>query len=198
MKNTPKYIHYSCLYIMLVMLTVLFLSCRSKESSPEKPVNELSTVQSENNDSLIKTKTKSDSSNIIPKDTKSDSTQKTEKKINADKIVVYYFHPTARCSTCINIENYTKEAVETKFTKEKKDGLLRFKELNIEEDENEHYVKDYDLTSSSVILVHYQNGKQKNWKNLENVWSFEKNKEQFLTYIKIELKEFLKNIKKES
>jgi hypothetical protein len=188
---------------MFFSSSFLFLSCKSNDSTPEKTVNELSTVNPENKDGLIKSELKSDSLKIslgdsIPEsNTKANTTLKTEKKKHDDKIVVYYFHPTARCSTCINIENYTKEAVDTKFKKEKKDGLLRFKELNIEEDENEHYINDYNLTSSSVIIVHYKNGKQKNWKNLENVWSFEKNKEQFLTYIKIELNEFLKSIKEE-
>jgi hypothetical protein len=120
----------------------------------------------------------------------------TKKQINK-KVIVYYFHPTARCSTCINIENYSKETVETKFKKEQKDKILYFRSVNIEDSLNEHFVNDFKLTSSSVILVMYGGKKRTDWKNLEKVWTLEKDKEKFSIYIKIELQQFLKKLKEQ-
>jgi hypothetical protein len=58
-------------------------------------------------------------------------------------------------------------------------------------------VNDFKLTSSSVILVMYGGKKRTDWKNLEKVWTLEKDKEKFSIYIKIELQQFLKKLKEQ-
>jgi hypothetical protein len=120
------------------------------------------------------------------------SSLKSEKKDKV-QLIAYYFHPTARCPTCINIENYTKELIQTRFEKENNEGLITFRELNIEDSLNEHYIDDYNLQFSSVILAKFVNKKQSRWKNLEHVWKFANDKEQFFKYASIEIKDFLKN-----
>ena len=100
------------------------------------------------------------------------------------KYTVYYFHPTARCESCINLENFTKELVENKYAAK---GFL-FKEINTELSENEHFKKDYDLKFSSVVLVNSVNGL---WKNLDSVWSFTDNKEKFFIYAEREINTFM-------
>jgi hypothetical protein len=35
----------------------------------------------------------------------------TEKTKAGNKLIAYYFHPNARCQTCLNIENLTKEVI---------------------------------------------------------------------------------------
>ena len=65
------------------------------------------------------------------------------------KYIAYYFHPTARCEGCLNMESFMKELIDTKYSKE---GFT-FTQINIEDKENQHYRKDYDLKFSSVILV---------------------------------------------
>ncbi len=114
-----------------------------------------------------------------------------EKKDNI-KVIAYYFHPTARCPSCINIENFTQEVINTEFRNENKQGLLRFTQLNIEDSVNEHYIDDYKLEFSSVILAKFVNNKQVEWKNLEHVWKYSGDKESFFKYMKIEIKDFLK------
>jgi hypothetical protein len=122
------------------------------------------------------------------KDTANDKVLKKEKV----KIIVYYFHPTARCPSCINIENFTNEVVNKVFINEKKNGLLSFVEKNIEDSANEHYIGDYNLQFSSVILAKFVNNKQVKWKNLEDVWKFANIKEASLIYLKTEIKKFIK------
>jgi len=109
------------------------------------------------------------------------------------KVIAYYFHPTARCPACINIENFTEEVIRTVFTKENKMGLITFTQLNIEDSVNEHYIDDYKLENSSVILAKFVNKEQVTWKNLEHVWKYAGDKESFFKYMKIEIKDFLKD-----
>ena len=109
---------------------------------------------------------------------------RTEEKAN---YVAYYFHPTGRCQSCLNLESYTKELIETIYSNK----TFIFKSINIDEEENKHFKKDYDLIFSSVILVRFENGTQNKWKNLDSVWSFTENKEQFFRYIEKEILNFI-------
>lgn len=114
--------------------------------------------------------------------------EKPEVKI---KIIAYYFHPTARCQTCLNIENFSREVVETKFEKEFKGGTIIFRALNIEDSANEHYRDEYNLEYSSLILTKLAGERQTKWKNLEYVWKFAHDKEQFFKYVTFEIKNYL-------
>ncbi len=141
-----------------------------------------SEAKKEKTDSLPKVKIKNeiDSSSLKPE--KKDKVQ----------LIAYYFHPTARCPSCINIENFTEEVIKTQFVKENKAGLISFRQFNIEDSVNEHYIEDYKLEFSSVILAKYVNNKQVKWKNLKHVWKYSNDRESFFKYLKIEVKGFLK------
>jgi hypothetical protein len=135
--------------------------------------------------SQLPPKNKSDRKKV----TKIESVEKTKPKV---QLIAYYFHPTARCQTCLNIENFTKEVIETRFEKEVKGGMITFRALNIEDSVNEHYIEFYNLQFSSVILAKFVNKKQTKWKNLEHVWKFANDKEQFFKYASIEIRGYLK------
>lgn len=102
---------------------------------------------------------------------------------------MYYFHPTARCESCINIENYTKELIETKYSKE---PGIKFIALNIEDSENQHYRKDYELKFSSVVISKLSSNKEERYKNLDSIWSYSDNKDGFFRYMDSEIREFIK------
>jgi hypothetical protein len=107
------------------------------------------------------------------------------------KIVVYYFHRTMRCATCIKLEEYSDEAIKSGFTAQLKNGKLQWKIVNIEDAGNEHYENDYKLYSQSLVLVELQNGKQQRWKNLEKIWELVGMKEVYLHYVQEEVKSYL-------
>ena len=112
-----------------------------------------------------------------------------QKDNSSTKYIAYYFHPTARCEGCLNMESFLEELIDTKYSKE---GFI-FTELNIEDKENQHYRKDYDLKFSSVILAKYEGDKQSKWKNLDSVWSFTEKKEEFFRYTEKEINQFINN-----
>jgi hypothetical protein len=102
---------------------------------------------------------------------------------------VYYFHPTARCESCINIENFTKELVTTKYTTPL---AMKYVALNIEDAENEHYRKDFNLKFSSVVIVKSKKGETEKYKNLDSIWTYSENKFNFFNYADREIQSFLK------
>jgi len=110
------------------------------------------------------------------------------------QVTVYYFHRTARCMTCMKIETLAKQEVEKSFAAELKRGDLKFQSLNVEEAGNEHFVKDYNLVSQSLVLVDYRNGVQGHWKNLEAVWDLVHTEEDFNRYVRDEVLAFVGSI----
>lgn len=102
---------------------------------------------------------------------------------------VYYFHPTARCESCINIENFTKELVTTKYSTP---IAMKYIALNIEEPENEHFKKDFNLKFSSVVITKSKKGEIEKYKNLDSIWTYSDNKFNFFKYADSEIQSFLK------
>jgi hypothetical protein len=107
------------------------------------------------------------------------------------KVVAYYFHTTYRCSSCKKIEAYSREAIESGFAKELKEGKLQWCAVNVDERTNRHFIQDYQLFSKSLVLVKMKDGKQAEWKNLMKVWQLLGNKEAFLRYVQVELRSYL-------
>jgi len=102
---------------------------------------------------------------------------------------MFYFHPTARCESCINIEKFTKELIETGY---KSNPEIRFEVLNIEDTKNEHFRKDYNLKFSSIVISKARDGKEEKYKNLDSIWSYSDNKDGFIKYMDGEIREFIK------
>jgi hypothetical protein len=113
-----------------------------------------------------------------------------------DKIIVYYFHGNARCQSCLLIEKYSHAAIEDKFKNELKNGELEWRVINVEEPRNSHYVQDYRLYTKSLILSLVKKGQQKNWKNLEKVWTYLRNEDDFYSYVQNEVASYLTELKK--
>lgn len=136
------------------------------------------------------------SSEPAKKAVKADSAKTTETavapKSEQKKLVVYYFHTTFRCRSCNMIEQFTKQAVESGFADELKNGLIEFKVINVEEKGNEHFAEEYKLYTKSVIVSDVRNGKEASWKNLDKVWQFLGDQNKFKEYIQTEVKTSLK------
>jgi hypothetical protein len=107
------------------------------------------------------------------------------------KVIAYYFHTNTRCSTCMKIEAYSKEAIFQGFPKELQSGVLEMRIINYENEENRHFMKDYKLVSKSLVLVNMVNGKQTDWTNLRVVWQLTGRKDAFLNYVRKEVRGYL-------
>ena len=111
------------------------------------------------------------------------------------KLIVYYFHGTARCPTCHKLEQYSKEAIENNFKDALASGKLEFKVINVEDKGNEHYGNDYQLYTKSLILSLVKDGKEIKWKNMDKIWEYVHNKEKFIDYVKSGVADLLKEAK---
>lgn len=119
-----------------------------------------------------------------------ESSQDSQKK-DKGTVVAYYFHGEFRCSNCFTIEQYSREAIEKYFAEQLKTKKLTFQVLNIDLPENEHFIKDYQLVTRSLVITEFKNGKQVRWTNLAKVWDYIKDRDAFYNYVKTEVQKYL-------
>ena len=110
----------------------------------------------------------------------------------AHQIIATYFYTTARCPTCHKIEELSAQAVKLNFEEELKTGKVVWRVINVDEPENKHYNTDYQLYTKSLIVSEVKDGKEVRWKNLEKIWTYVRNEEQFDNYVKSEINDWLK------
>ena len=121
--------------------------------------------------------------------------QEAEKKeIKADKLIVYYFHTTFRCWTCNQFEALTKAVVAGRFADQVKEGLLEIRILNVDEPENRHYIKDYELYTKSVVLSLTAGGRKTVWENLDQIWQLVRDEQKFREYVGSRIADKLKQV----
>ncbi len=115
--------------------------------------------------------------------------------LKANHLVVYYFHGNVRCDTCRKIETLANESLKTHFSDALKNGRLEWRVINTEEPSNEHFVDEFDLTSSSVVVAHMDHGGLRNWKNLDQIWELvAEGKDVFESYIAKETKQIFGSV----
>ena len=71
----------------------------------------------------------------------------------AKNITVYYFHFTRRCMTCNNVEKVSREAVETQFATQVKNGEITFRSVNLDEKEGEAIGAKYKIEGQTLIVI---------------------------------------------
>jgi hypothetical protein len=109
-----------------------------------------------------------------------------------EKVLVYYFHRTRRCQKCLAIERYAHEAIREGFPSEMDSGRIEWHPLNLDEAGNGHFVDDYDLSFSTVIVVEKKGEEQIRWQNLQDVWKLvQGEKSLFLSYVQEAVQEYL-------
>lgn len=77
-----------------------------------------------------------------------------------DCVEVMYFHGKQRCVTCMAIEKYAREVVETDFAEQVKKGEVRFVVVDISTDEGEKSARAYKVSWSSLYVNGWKNGKE--------------------------------------
>jgi hypothetical protein len=109
----------------------------------------------------------------------------------SQKVIAYYFHGNVRCPTCLKIEAYSQEALEKAFPEQLASGQLEWQAINTDEIWNTHFIQDFSLQFSSVVVASVSGAETKEWKNLERVWTLVADKDAFFEYIHTETKPFL-------
>ena len=103
-------------------------------------------------------------------------------------VLVYYFHATTRCATCKTIEAYAHEAVAGAFAADLEARRLEWRTVNVEEPANQHFIRDFQLYTRSVVVVDAKNPKR--FKVLDRVWQLVRDKAAFQKYVEQEIRTF--------
>lgn len=114
--------------------------------------------------------------------------------LNGRQLVAYYFTGRVRCSSCRKIEAVSRETIEKSFSKELADNRLRFLVVNVDQPENRHFVEEFQLESSSLVLVEMWDGKPAHWKNLPDVWTLVEDDSKLEKYVRDEVASRLERI----
>jgi hypothetical protein len=111
--------------------------------------------------------------------------------VTADSVVVYYFHGNRRCRTCMGIQRAIQTTVSERFVAETASGALVFREVNIDEPANAHFVKDFNLTSSSMVVVAKSGEKTVKWENCSQVWPLAHKGAELAAYAEKQIRSYL-------
>ena len=111
--------------------------------------------------------------------------------VTADSVVVYYFHGNRRCRTCMGIQRAIQTTISERFGAETGSGALVFREVNIEEPANAHFVKEFDLSSSSMVVAARSGDKTVKWENCSQVWPLAHQETELAAYAEKQIRSYL-------
>ncbi|MEA4937141.1 hypothetical protein SDC9_147164 [bioreactor metagenome] len=69
------------------------------------------------------------------------------------KVEVYYFHYTRRCVTCQAVETESQKAIASLYSKEVKEGKVKFIGVNLDEKESEALAKKFKAEGQALLVT---------------------------------------------
>jgi hypothetical protein len=86
------------------------------------------------------------------------TSQPTDKQVkasdnNSDKIEAYYFHFTARCTTCKTIEADARKNLEILYPEKVKAGLISFQSVNLDDAANKPLAEKLGVSGQTLLFV---------------------------------------------
>lgn len=90
-----------------------------------------------------------------------------------------YYEYGARCPTCIRMETWTREAVEKNFPVQLEEGKLAFHAIPADKEA----AGKYELTTKSLLLKDWKDGKETRWVNLNRIWDLSDKEQEFKEYV---------------
>jgi len=110
-------------------------------------------------------------------------------------VLVYFIHGRAKCPTCDLILSHTRSALETSFSEDTRNGSLVLVPVDVEKSGNEHFMEDFELFTTSVVLFSRNTSGQEHWKNLSRAWELAEDGEAFKSYFTGEVRRFLQEVR---
>jgi len=92
--------------------------------------------------------------------------------LQPDRLLVYYFHKTLRCTGCINIENAAYDAIAIDHADDVANGIIEWKSIDFDLPENEQFIKKYGLYSQELSFVEIRGGSEGKSENIAEVWQY--------------------------
>ncbi len=108
-----------------------------------------------------------------------------------DQKMVLLFHYAERCVQCLNMEKFTTEVLNEDFPDLLADSNIQFKLVVMDAPENKNLVERFDLFSTTIVLVQFENMKEKKIVVLKDLWKDAQDEPLFKSKIRRELHQFL-------
>lgn len=108
-----------------------------------------------------------------------------------DQVMVVLFHFRERCETCLNMEQYTRDFLEEYNRGKSRDKTIQFKLAVINDARNLNLVRRFNTYTSTIVLIKFENGEEKQVKVLNNAWQLHRDKEAYTAMLENEIKSFL-------
>ena len=101
---------------------------------------------------------------------------------SAQKVEVFLFHRTQRCTTCIAIGKLSGQTVEERFGQEVLSGKVVFREVNVDEPQNKELAEKFKA-SGSALFINAIRGGSDNIQEDVNVWRLTGDEAAFKNYL---------------
>ena len=107
-------------------------------------------------------------------------------------VIAYYFHRTVRCLTCLQVEFMTTQVLRDIFPEPLEQGELLWLVLNIDEPENQDFIREFHLDNINLILAEMRTDQPMRWKKLDAVWELLDDPKAYTRYLREEVSSYLK------
>ncbi len=172
--------------IAFLYFLLFFAACSSV--SQQNEMNDKDTIVAELPDTLAADQT---ADSLLHDD--ADTIKKMVPKSDQPRILVYNFHVTNRCPSCIAIEDATTKTLNTYFSREMKDGRIKRYIMNVDDDANRSIAEKYQVFGSGVFVTRVFKGKEATTDLTGDGFKYAKNKEEkFIEILKTKISEYLK------
>lgn len=114
-------------------------------------------------------------------------------KASQPVVLIYNFHVTNRCASCIAIEEATTKTLKTYFASELKQGRIKRQIINVDEKANQKISEKYEAFGSGLFVTRVFKGKETTADLTGDGFKFARNKEErFIELLKTQITEYLK------
>ncbi|WP_370543324.1 nitrophenyl compound nitroreductase subunit ArsF family protein [Geobacter sp. OR-1] len=84
--------------------------------------------------------------------------------------MVYYFHGTVRCETCLFIETVAEGTLKSEFSDDLATGRLTWRSINIDHQENVHFASDYNIGPNELVVIRTNQSGNITWEKITGTW----------------------------
>lgn len=169
--------------IWILGIVFFAVSCNSTGKTDEKSGDTTTIVNGSTDTSSVNVNATNDTTNQ----------NGLKAKVEQSNILIYSFHVTNRCASCIAIEESTKKTLDTYFKNEVKSGRIKLSILNVDEKANEKIAEKYQAFGSGLFVTRRFKGKETTADLTGDGFKYARNKQdKFIEVLKGKIQEFLK------
>lgn len=169
---------------LFIMMLTLLTSCGSSTINVENQMIDSAAQQSQDTAAMV-TDQVTDSLTAVG----DVGVKKEEKPV----VLVYNFHVTNRCASCVAIEEGTTKTLNTYFASEMKSGRIKRYIVNVDDEANSKIAEKYQAFGSGLYVTRVFKGKEMTTDLTGDGFKFAKNKEdRFIEILKTKIAEYLK------